>query len=280
MIPITDTHLHLIYQDEFAYDWCADVPALNKDFKLEDYTKLTEGHGIAGSIFMEVDVAESQIPDEAAFFSNLAAQSNNPLVGVIAACRPENVDFQHTLEATLTDSTVGLRRVLHVMPDETSQSSAFRENIRSLASYELPFDLCFNQSQHEIAYQLIKACPENQFVLDHCGGPDIDPARLNDWKLGLAKIASLPNVVCKVSGIIASCPTPEQATLKNLTPWLETTVETFGADRILIGSDWPVCNLTSNLPNWLTMVREHFSSHTTDEQTAIFHKNAKRIYGV
>jgi predicted TIM-barrel fold metal-dependent hydrolase len=280
MIPILDTHLHLLYQEKFAYDWCADLPALNQDFKIETYQDLIDGHGVSGSIFMEVDIAETQITDEAAFFSNLVTQSNNPLMGVIAACRPEQEDFQHQLESTLTDSVCGLRRVLHTMPDELSQAEIFRENIRSLVQYNLPFDLCFLERQLPLAYELAKACPEIQFVLDHCGIPTIAKENFGHWKSGLEKVARLPNVVCKVSGIIAYSTSPEEATLETLRPWLETTVETFGPDRIVFGTDWPVCNLTQGLPAWLTMARAFFSSYSEDEQHAIFHCNAESIYNI
>ena len=280
MIPILDTHLHLLYQNEFHYDWCADLPALNQDFKIEEYQKLIKDHGITGSLFIEVDAREDEISGEAAYFSNLTEMADNPIAGVIAACRPENKNFEELLELTLTDSVCGLRRVLHTMPDEMSQTSLFRKNIRSLAGRNLPFDLCFLERQLPLAYELAKSCSDNQFVLDHCGVPTIVKDSFPVWKSALEKLATLPNVTCKMSGIIAYCPSPEEATLETLRPWMETTVETFGTDRVILGSDWPVCNLTQGLPAWLTIAREFFSSYSDDEQHAIFHRNAEDIYNI
>ena len=280
MIPILDTHLHLLYQNEFHYDWCADLPALNQDFKIETYQDLIKDHGIAGSLFMEVDVRENEIPAEAAFFSDFVRKSDNPLLGVIAACRPENENFEKQLESTLTPSVRSLRRVLHTMPDEMSQSSLFRKNIQSLAQHNLPFDMCFLERQLPLAYELAQACPENQFVLDHCGIPTIAKDNFPIWKSALEKLATLPNVTCKISGIIAYCPSPEEATLDTLRPWMEASVETFGTDRVILGSDWPVCNLTQGLPAWLTIARTFFSSYSDDEQHAIFHRNGEAIYHI
>lgn len=282
MIPILDTHLHLLYQESFNYDWCADAPALNHDFKIETYQDIIEGHGVTHSIFMEVDVRENEIPAEAKFFTALVKQSNNPLIGVIASCRPEEDDFQQRLDATLTDSVCGLRRILHTMPNELSQSEQFRENIRSLGARNLPFDLCINQDQlaKGIGYDLVTACPDTQFILNHCGVPTISSDEFDTWKTALQKIATLPNIVCKVSGIIAYCPTPEEATLETLRPWLEATAETFGADRLVLGSDWPVCNLTKGLPTWLEIIREFFSTYSDEDQHAIFHRNAEAIYNL
>ena len=280
MIPIFDTHLHLLYQNEFHYDWCADLPALNQDFKIEEYQELIKDHGIGGSLFMEVDVREEEISAEAAYFSDLTEKDDNPIAGVIAACRPENKNFEELLELTLTDSVCALRRVLHTMPDEMSQTSLFRKNIRTLAQHSLPFDLCFLERQLPLAYELVQACPDNQFVLDHCGVSTIDKESFPIWKSALEKLATLPNVTCKMSGIIAYCPSPEEATLDTLRPWMETTVETFGADRVVLGTDWPVCNLTQGLPAWLTIARTFFSSYSDDEQHAIFHRNAESIYNI
>lgn len=278
MIPILDTHLHLLYPKHFNYEWCADFPTLQADFTIEDYQELTLDHGIAGAIFMEVDVPENQTSAEAKFFSELAKDPSNKLQGVIAACRPEANNFDALLDESLTEKVCGLRRILHVMPDELSQGSLFRKNIQSLAPRNLPFDLCINQSQHAITRELIQNCPETQFVLDHCGGPTLDQENFSLWSDSLQSIAELPNVVCKVSGIIASL--PADADVDTLNPWLDETLEHFGSDRVLVGSDWPVCNLSKDLPTWLTKVRQHFSSLSEDEQCKLFHQNAERIYGV
>jgi predicted TIM-barrel fold metal-dependent hydrolase len=278
MIPILDTHLHLLYQNHFNYQWCEDFPALQQDFTIEKYEALVEEFSIAGSIFMEVDVAEAQISKEAAFFTDIVKSNQHKLIGVIAACRPENENFKELAEASITDSVCGFRRVLHVMPDELSQTKLFRDNIKSLVNHNLPFDLCINQSQHDVAYQLIKACPENQFILDHCGGPSLTEEDFTIWAKSLKQLATLPNVVCKVSGIIAGL--PASASTDTLDPWIDHTIECFGTDRTLIGSDWPVCNLSRDLPTWLTKVRSHFENYSEDEQHKIFHQNATSIYKV
>ena len=278
MIPILDTHLHLLYPKNFTYEWCADFPPLQADFTIEGYEELTQDLGILGAIFMEVDVPESQISKEAKFFSELANDEQNKLAGVIAACRPESKNFYELLEASLSDKVCGLRRVLHVVPDELSQSDLFRKNIQSLSNRNLPFDLCINQSQHEITHDLIKSCPDTQFVLDHCGGPTLDQENFTIWHNSLKSISLLPNVVCKISGIIASLPTESDVTTLN--PWLDSTLEHFGADRVMIGSDWPVCNLSKDVPTWLNKVRTHFANLSEDEQRKLFHQNAERVYGM
>lgn len=278
MIPILDTHLHLLYPENFSYDWCAGLPALNRAFHLDEYLKLIEGHGVQASIFMEVDVSEDEIAAETKFFSELAAAPENSLQGVIASCRPERTDFPTQLEKILSTRVCALRRVLHTMPDDLSQQSQFRENIRSLASHNLPFDLCVTQAQLGIAHELAADCPDVSFILNHCGVPSIQAEQFSAWKQGLTRLAELPNVNCKISGILAYCSDADSATLETIQPWLETSVETFGFERLVFGSDWPVCNLTRGLPVWLEIARRFFSSYSNDEQHAVFHRNAERIY--
>lgn len=126
MIPILDTHVHMLYPDKLSYPWCEQVPELNKGFFWEDYLSLVDGKGVAGSIFMEVDVSEHDMKKEVDFFSQLVKENNNTLLGVIAACRPELDDFQYRIESVLTDSVCGMRRILHDQPDEISQTSRFQ----------------------------------------------------------------------------------------------------------------------------------------------------------
>ena len=278
MIPILDTHLHLIYQNHFTYKWCKDVPALQSDFNIEEYEQITSKLGIAKSIFMEVDVIEAEISQEASFFAELAKRNDNNLSGIIASCRPENENFSSLLDQTLSELVCGFRRVLHVMPDALSQSKRFRDNIKVIASHQLPFELCINQSQHQLIYDLIHSCPDNQFVLDHCGGPSLILEDYKPWAASLKKIASLPNVVCKISGIIAGL--PQSSDTDTLNPWIDTTLEFFGADKVMIGSDWPVCNLGRDLPTWVNHIRTQFSTYSTSEQHKIFHQNAQSIYQI
>lgn len=279
MIPILDTHLHLLDREQFDYDWCADLPQLQQNFDIKSYQNLIGGHGVDRCIFMEANVRGNQITEEAAHYSALVESNDTPLIGVIAACLPEKDDFQALLESTLTPAVCGLRRVLHTTPDEISQSSLFRKNIQSLAERNLPFDLCMLERQLPLAYDLVKACPEVQFVLNHCGIPTIDPEHFSTWRNALQQLSDLPNVSCKMSGVIAYFQ-PNETPLETLRPWLETTVETFGSKRLIFGSDWPVCNLTKDLPAWLSLLQEFFQPYSTAEKHDIFHKNAEHIYFV
>ena len=173
-MKIIDTHQHLIYPDRFRYSWTASVPALHgKPFRLEEYRAAAARTGIAETLFMEVDVDEVNIRSEAAFFLQMADDPVNRMPGVIAACRPEHPGFAAELEAILHPKLKGLRRVLHTGPDELSQQPLFAENIARLEEHRLTFDLCLLSRQLPLGKTLLRTIPDVQFVLDHCGIPDI-----------------------------------------------------------------------------------------------------------
>ncbi len=276
---LIDTHQHLWDLAQFPYSWCAGIPALNRSFSLDDYRAAAAGTGIEKTIFVECDVDEPHILAEAQHIQKLADQ--NPLIaGIVAGGRPEKTGFPAHLEKLLALPKLrGVRRVLHVVPDEISQSTLFAENIRRLAEHRLTFDLCVLARQLPLAAALVKKCPDVQFILDHCGVPDVKGHAFDPWRTELKELAALPNVACKISGLIAYADA-EKWTAENLRPWVEHAIECFGWDRVLWGGDWPVCNLTASLGQWVATTHKIFLGAKNLEREALFCNNAERIYHV
>ncbi|HTJ88982.1 MAG TPA: amidohydrolase [Acidocella sp.] len=272
-IPIIDTHLHLIYQDRLRYPWLADVPKLNRDFRLADYMAQAPGLGIETALHMEVDVAEADQESETAFVTGLGP----PIAAAIASCRPERADFAASLERIAANPMVrGLRRILHNAPDTLALDPLFAENLRRLSAFGLSFDLCVLARQLPIAAQLARSCPEVCFILDHCGGPEIATGDFAAWRDGIGLMAALPNVCCKISGIVAYA--GAAWTIADLRPYVEHCFQAFGWDRVVWGSDWPVCTLTADLPRWVQACRDLTSGCSDSEKERLFNRNARRIY--
>jgi len=277
-IPIVDTHQHLIYPDQWTYSWTKGIPALEgKAFRIDDYRREIEGTTISKSVFMET--TPDAWREEAGHVYKLAAQPGSIIAGVIANCHPEEDGFEKYLDSIQSDRLVGLRRICHVEDDEFSRQPNFVENISRLGRRGLTFDLCFLARQLPIALELARKCPEVQFVLDHCGVPDIAGGSLDPWRDDMRRIASLPNVACKISGVLAYCK-PGNATTEVVRPYVEHSIECFGWDRVVWGGDWPVCTLTSSLRQWVATSLEIASSAAKAEQHKLFHENAVRIYGL
>lgn len=272
-----DTHLHLIDPQRFRYDWTEGFPVLaGQPFRMEEYRAAASHSAIRESIFMEVDVPWEQAAGEAAHFCSLADDPANRISGVVAACRPESRDFPTYLETTAHPRLVGYRRVLHTQPDDLSTSSLFRENVALLGKAGLTFDLCLLPRQLAAGAALIDACPDTRFILDHCGVPDIASGDLRHWRDPFSEISRRPNLFCKISGIIAYA--SGTITAHTLRPVVESAIECFGWDRILWGSDWPVCNLTRDLGTWTHLLDEILSRCSQDELRRLYVQNAQTAY--
>ena len=278
-----DTHIHLLEPDRFTYEWTKGFPALTGRFDLSDYQKASADTGIQAGVFMEVDCEESA--DEARYFCSLTEQPGCLIQAVVAAARPESPDFERNLEAMAHPRLTGIRRVLHTHPDELSQSSLFRENVSHLGALGLSFDLCVLQRQLPLALDLVRACPQTTFILDHCGVPEISAndapagAGFLAWKKSIRALAAEPNVNGKISGITAYAPAPLR-NAEGLRPYIDTMLEAFGPSRLVWGGDWPVVNLGNGLLAWSNITRDLLSRLTPDERTLILSTNAKKIYRI
>ncbi|WP_221181481.1 amidohydrolase family protein [Histidinibacterium lentulum] len=278
MIPLIDTHQHLIYPEVAGYGWTSGIPALSGAFTLPDYKALTEGQ-IAGSLFMETAVDDADIRAETDHVAGLMAEEGSDILGLIVSARPEEEDgrFVPWLEEVQAKGAVGVRRVLHVVDDEMSRSETFRANVRRIGAAGLAFDMCFLARQLPIARELAEACPDVRLVLDHCGVPDIAGGGLDPWREDIAALADLPHVRCKLSGLPAYC-APGTASAETLAHFVDHVLEVFGPSRICWGSDWPVVNLGPGLPGWLEITRQILGALTEDEALAIAQGTAREVY--
>lgn len=272
-----DTHVHLIWRDRLGYGWTSAIPPLAMgDFTMADYLALTAGQGVGGMVFMETGVDDADYQTEARMVAPLVGQDG--LLGQIASCRPEqDAGFDAWLDECEGLHVHGFRRILHVMPDELSQSVTFRRNLAKIGARGRAFDICVLARQLPIAKDLAMACPDQPLVLDHCGVPDIAGGGFADWARGIEAMAALSHVHLKLSGITAYCG-PGTANLATLQPWVDHAIAAFGADRVLWGGDWPVVNLGVGLPEWIALSRALLARLTESERLDILQGTARRVY--
>jgi predicted TIM-barrel fold metal-dependent hydrolase len=272
---IVDTHLHLIYLDKFSYPWLGRVPPINHQWDAPSYFAEAETLGIEAALHMEVDVPVEEMEDETRFVLGLDPR----VVGAISNARPEHIDFPAHLERILAEPRIrGIRRLLQSDPDDLSSGDVFRSNLRRLAAHNLVFDICIRPDQLGIARALVAACPDVQFVLDHCGNPPISSGDISVWKRDLAALAQLPNVAGKVSGILVH--SSKNWTPADLRPTIDHMIQSFGWDRLVFGSDRPVLTLNGSLTAWVEALRVLLAGASEDEQAKLYHRNAERIYRI
>src|SRR5262249_40980635 len=219
---------------------------------------------------------------------SLARGDDNPIAGVVAVARPEYDGFHEYIDRIAGQRLLkGLRRILHTEPDDLSTTTTFVENVRSLEDYGLTFDICVLARQLPLAINLVKQCPNVDFILDHCGNPnlrsDAGEGELDEWLERLREIAGLPNVVCKISGTVANPDLPGPAsparwTAETLRPAVEGVIACFGWDRVMFGSDWPVCTLAASFKQWVEALSLLTQDAGAENQRKLFYENALRVY--
>ncbi len=277
-VKIVDTHQHLWDLDLFRYSWLQRLSTLNRSFRMRDYLDATSSLNVVKSVHLEADVDEALMLDETRYILTLSEQPDNPLEGVVACGRPENKGFHTYLEKIVGHPKLkGIRRILHTQPDNLGRGQTFLENVASLPSYGLSFDICVLARQLPIAINLVSRCPDVTFVLDHCGVPQVKEKILDPWRAHIAELAKFPNIFCKVSGLVAYADPPTW-TAGDLRPYVEHVIARFGWDRVLFGSDWPVCTLSASYAQWVEALRSITRSAGEVNQKKLFHDNAIRVY--
>src|SRR5262249_1710946 len=146
----------------------------------------------------------------------------------------------------------GVRQVLHVKetPAGFCLDKRFIQGIRLLGELGLSFDLCLRSAELPDAGKLIDACPDTRFILDHCGNASVQAKDRSQWQRDMSELAKRKNLVCKVSGIVASA-RPGKWTADDLAPIVNHTLNSFGPDRVMFAGDWPVCTLAATFAQWV-----------------------------
>jgi L-fuconolactonase len=155
----------------------------------------------------------------------------------------------------------------------------FIAGVKQLPAAGLSCDLCCKHPQLSSVIELVRSCPETNFILDHAGKPGIRAGLLDPWREHVRTLASLPNVVCKFSGLVTEAD-HQSWTVAHLQPYVSHLLETFGPARLLFGGDWPVAKLASGYVRWLTTAQGLVAHLSAAEQAAIFRDNAARVYRI
>lgn len=272
---ILDAHIHLWDPAARHHDWLEELPSLRRRFGPEDVDP--GRHELIGAVFVQADCREHEAMDEVRWVEDIG----RPFVYGIVAYAPvhRGAAAEPELDA-LADVplVVGVRRLLQGSPVEAVLERRLAEGVRLLAERELTFDLCVSHDQLQATAQLAEACPETSFVLDHLGKPSVAAARLDPWRKDIARLAALPNVTCKLSGLATEA--AAGWTAADVRPYLEHALEVFGPARCMIGSDWPVLTLAGTMESWFDAVLDVVDRLPQDDRRAVLRETASAVYGI
>ncbi len=273
-----DAHMHFWDQAALApYSWLHEVPTIAHRHTPETI------HTEAGADFPEKIVfVECGAPwlDEVKWVEHLAARETR-LAAIVAKIAINQGARTSAAIAELRRHPLvrGVRHHFEHAPLDYCARPEFIAGVTELASAGLSFDLCCKHPQLPAVIELVRQCPQVSFILDHGGKPGIRDGLLDPWREHLRTLAALPNVVCKLSGLVTEAD-HAQWTPAQLQPYVNHLLETFGPSRLLFGGDWPVAKLACGYPRWLSLARQFTAHLTPDEQAAIFHGNAARVYRI
>jgi L-fuconolactonase len=284
VLSIVDTHQHLWDLSKFRLPWLRKVPKLNRSYLPQDYQEAIANlpGKIVKSVYMEVDVAPEQQQAEAEYIIDLIKQGRGPTVAAVISGRPASDGFKKYITRFKDRPSIkGVRQVLHTddTPAGYCLQKEFIKGIQLLGELGMSYDLCLRPGELLDGAKLIDASPNTRFILDHCGNANVQVKDRSQWARDMAAVAKRKNVVCKVSGIVASAKMGEW-TADDLAPIVNHTLEVFGPDRVLFGGDWPVCTLAATYKQWVEALQSIVSSRSERERRKLFHDNAIRFYGL
>lgn len=270
-----DSHQHFWRYDPVQYPWIPPGSPLHADRLPADLAPLLAAAGMDGTVAVQA----RQTVEESRWLLALADAS--PLIkGVVGW-----VDLRSpTVDASLELLTAhprfrGVRHVAQDEPDDFFLGFDFRRGIARLADHGLTYDLLIFERQLPATIDLVRRFPNQPFALDHIAKPRIRTGALSPWREQIGELARCPNVVCKVSGLVTEA---DHAGWKpaDLRPYLDAVLTAFGPERLMYGSDWPVCLLAADYARQHEVTAAYFSGLSAAEQAAIFGGNAVRFYGL
>lgn len=200
--------------------------------------------------------------------------------GVVGWIPLASADVEKSLETFAGHpGLVGVREVLQGMPEGSMDDPAFNRGLALLHSFGLSYDLLIVESQLAEAIRLVDRHPEQVFVLDHIAKPRIREGLIEPWATLLRDLAQRPHVSCKLSGLVTEADL-QQWTSDQLRPYVEVVLDAFGPERVMAGSDWPVCLCGCGYKRWFELIDQWIYERSTAEQAAIRGGNAQRIYNL
>ncbi|GGO92502.1 amidohydrolase [Wenjunlia tyrosinilytica] len=275
---IVDAHHHVWDLAVRAQDWIAgpELEPLRRTFTVEELQREAAAAGVDATVLVQTVTVARETPE----FLELAASS--PLIaGVVGWTDLTSRDVGENLARLAgTGPLVGIRHQVQAEPDPRwlVRPEALR-GLQAVASAGLVYDLVVLPHQLPAAVEVAAAVPELTFVLDHLGKPPIAAGEPEPWARDVRALAELPNTVCKLSGMVTEADW-RTWTVEALRPFADTVLEAFGPDRLMFGSDWPVCLVAASYADVLKAAVELTASLGPDEQAAVLGGTAARVYGL
>jgi L-fuconolactonase len=276
MIPKIDAHHHCWQYDAQRHSWMDEsMQVIQRDFFPEDLTPALAENGVVGTVMVQVEMDKADNN-----FSITQAEKHPFIKGIVGWIDLLAPDLTNQLTQWKENPLMkGFRHIAQAEPDDFLCRPDVIKGIGMLEKYGFTYDILIKPPQLNAALKLVQALPDQPFVIDHIAKPYIAAGEIDAWKAGMQRIAKNKNVFCKISGMVTEADW-RTWNYQQLRPYIETVFEIFGPDRLMFGSDWPVCLVASGYTQWVQTVDRFVSTLSMAEQEAIWYHNAKEFYNL
>ncbi len=271
-----DAHVHFWHYNPVEYEWIdAPLASLRRDFLPEDAAREMRPAGIDACVAVQV----RQSLDETRWLLELAGRY--PFIaGVVGWVDLRAADLGVQLDTLTTDAKlVGIRHIVQAEADDFLDDEAFRRGVAALEQHGLAYDILVYARQLPAAIRFAAALPGTRLVLDHLGKPDIRGGGFDSWRGDLDRLAALPNVCAKLSGLVTEADW-RRWSVEDLHRYINAALDSFGPDRLMIGSDWPVCTVAGSYGDVLDVVRTAVTGFSRDARAAVLGGTARRFWNL
>lgn len=269
-----DCHQHFWQYSPIKDAWIThEMAMIQRSFMPEDLAPILKSNDLSGCIAVQADQSEA----ETDFLVSLA-QQNQFIKGVVGWVDLQHQDIAARLHHFSQFKEIkGWRHILQAEPNGFMLQADFMNGIKALAEFDYTYDILVHQQQLPEVIQLINNFQDQAFVIDHCAKPAIKSKETASWKYNIQLIAQYPNVYCKLSGLLTEADWKHWDE-KQIYNYLDVVFESFGTDRLMFGSDWPVLLLAGSYSQWKNLIHQYVQQFSAKEQQQIFNDNATTFY--
>jgi L-fuconolactonase len=269
-----DAHQHFWLYNQPEYGWIDETMGIIRhDFLPVDLQSQLEQAGFQGSVTVQV----RQTLDETRWLLELA-EKNAFILGVVGWVDLRSPRVRDELKAIAGKSKlVGIRHIVQGEPDDFLLQPDFLRGISMLEEFDLAYDILIYPRHLSRAVEFVARFPRQRFVLDHLAKPPIRSGAVDAWARGMRELAAFPNVYAKLSGLVTEADwqawKPE-----DVRPYLDVAFECFGATRLMIGSDWPVCTVAASYARVMDLIKEYLRSSTAEDRESVLGGTAAKFW--
>ncbi len=272
-----DSHNHFWQYDPKTHAWIDEsMSKIQRDFMPEEFESVLSENGFDGTIVVQADQSEQETT------SLLALASEYDVIkGVVGwlDLRAENVSDRLAYFSQF-EKLLGIRHIVQAEPDpEFMLRKEFQRGLGLLKEYNLTYDILVFPHQLAAAAKTVSLHPSQKFVIDHLAKPYIKKQQIGEWASFMKSIGEHENVMCKLSGLVTEADW-DRWQVEDFKPYLDVVIEAFGIDRVMFGSDWPVCLVSASYPQVREIVEDYVKEFSEEEQAKVFGINAMKFYGI